>query len=296
VLDPALLRPGRFDRRVVVDRPESAARLAILEVHTRGKPIGGDVELKEIASNTPGFSGADLANLVNEAALSATRRGADAIEAVDFSGAYDKVLLGDEREGKLLPEEKMRVAVHESGHAIVAHFTPHAEPLHRVTILPRGMALGLTQQTPGEDRHLITQPELEAKLRVLMGGYAAESLLLGSLSSGSENDLLKATEMAFKMVAHYGMSDRVGPMFHEHHMEHPTMGQRIVGETELSDETVHTIEEEARKLLSAAVEDARTRIGEHRKTLDRLVSALLDRETIDHGALISLLQEPAAAE
>ena len=170
VLDPALLRPGRFDRRVTIDRPASNARLAILEVHTRGKPLGRDVNLPDLAANTPGFSGADLANLVNEAALSATRRGADAIEAVDFSAAFDKVVLGDPREARLSPDEKRRVATHESGHAIVAHFSPHAEPLRRVTILPRGMALGLTQQNLTEDRHLATQPEIEAKLAVLLGG------------------------------------------------------------------------------------------------------------------------------
>ena len=177
VLDSALLRPGRFDRRVIIDRPELAARLAILEVHTRDKPIGADADLKAVAANTPGFSGADLANLVNEAALGATRRGADAIEKQDFSEAYDKVVLGDPRETKLDLEEKRRVAVHESGHAVVAHFSPNAEPLHRVSIIPRGMALGVTQQTPAGDRHIMTQNELDSRLGVLMGGYASERVV-----------------------------------------------------------------------------------------------------------------------
>ena len=202
VLDSALLRPGRFDRRVVIDRPELAARRAILGVHVRGKPLAEDVDLAGVAANTPGFSGADLANLVNEAALGATRRGVDAIERQDFRAAYDKIVLGDPTEAKLDEKEKLRVAVHESGHAIVAHFTPHAEPLHRVSVLPRGMSLGVTQQTPAEDRHLLTQPEIEGRLGVLMGGYAGERSVLGDVSSGAEHDLKKATELAFKMVAH----------------------------------------------------------------------------------------------
>src|SRR5688572_11469993 len=246
VLDPALLRPGRFDRRVIIDRPELGARLAILQVHTRDKPLGSDVELKTIAANTPGFSGADLANLVNEAALGATRRGADAIEKKDFSEAYDKVVLGDPRETKLDAEEKRRVAVHESGHAVVTHFTPNAEPLHRVTIIPRGMALGVTQQTPAADRHIMTQSELASRLGVLMGGYAAERVVLGDISSGAESDLRQATEIAFRMVAHFGMSDRVGPVFHEHKTEHPFLGQMLATEGGTSDATIHVIEQETR--------------------------------------------------
>ncbi|HEY6459885.1 MAG TPA: ATP-dependent metallopeptidase FtsH/Yme1/Tma family protein, partial [Polyangiaceae bacterium] len=174
VLDPALLRPGRFDRRVIIDRPENDARLAILHVHTRHIPLAPDVSLPDLARATPGFSGADLANLCNEAALIAVRRGADAVAQGDFSGAMDKILLGDPRDALLDPAERTRVATHESGHAIVAHFTSDAEPLRRVSILPRGMALGATQQWAAQDRHILTAPELEAKLRVLMGGYAAE--------------------------------------------------------------------------------------------------------------------------
>jgi len=292
VLDPALLRPGRFDRRVVIERPASAARLAILEVHTRGKPLSLDVNLADIASNTPGFSGADLANLVNEAALSATRRGADAIEARDFAAAFDKVVLGDPREARLTPDEKRRVAIHESGHAIVAHFTPSAEPLRRVSILPRGMALGLTQQNLAEDRHLATQPELEAKLAVLLGGYSAEKMLFDNLSSGSENDLKQATELAYKMVAHYGMSDQVGPVYHEHHTEHPFLGQTLATESGISDATVHAIEVEARRILGLAAEQAKERIAQHRDALDRLVKVLLEHESVERGVLVELLGEP----
>jgi cell division protease FtsH len=292
VLDPALLRPGRFDRRVVIERPASAARLAILQVHTRGKPLSPDVNLADIASNTPGFSGADLANLVNEAALNATRRGADAIEAKDFGAAFDKVVLGDPREARLTPDEKRRVAIHESGHAIVAHFTPFAEPLRRVTILPRGMALGLTQQNLTEDRHLATQPELEAKLAVLLGGYAAEDLVYDNLSSGSENDLKQATEIAYKMVAHYGMSEQVGPVYHEHHTEHPFLGQTLATDSGISDATVHAIEVEARRILGVALDEAKRRITEHRDALDRLVNVLLQHESVERPALVELLGEP----
>jgi cell division protease FtsH len=289
VLDSALLRPGRFDRRVIVDRPELGARKAILAVHTRDKPLATNVDLDVIARNTPGFSGADLANLVNEAALSATRRGADAIEAIDFTAAYDKIVLGDPRETKLDPEEKRRVAVHESGHAVVAHFSPHAEPLHRVSIIPRGMALGVTQQTPSADKHIMTRAELESRLRVLMGGYAAERVVLGDMSSGAANDLQKATDIAFKMVAHFGMSDRVGPVYHEHKTEHPFLGQMLATEGGTSDATVHVIEEETRRMLAEAVDEAAALVDDKRSLLERLVDRLMEVETVERAELELIL-------
>ena len=281
VLDPALLRPGRFDRRVVVDRPECDARLAILRVHTRQKPLGPDVSLSDLARATPGFSGADLANLCNEAALIAVRRGADALAQRDFSAAMDKVLLGDPRETLLDPVERQRVATHEAGHAIVAHFTRGAEPLRRVSILPRGMSLGATQQWAVADRHIVTEPELSAKLSVLMGGYAAESIVYGAPSTGSEQDLRQATEFAFRMVSHYGMSERVGPVFHEQRVEHPFLGQRLATEVGLSDETAHEIEQEARRILSEAVDSAKRMVNEKRAALERLIAGLLEHETIE---------------
>ncbi len=289
VLDPALLRPGRFDRRVLVDRPELDARRAILDVHTRDKPLGADVDLDQLARDTPGFSGADLANLVNEAALAATRNDGEVITQRDFDSAYEKIVLGDPREGKLHPDEKRRVAVHESGHAITAHFGLNSEPLRRVSILPRGMALGITQQTPGEDRHIQTQPELESRLTVLLGGYAAERIVLGNVSSGSANDLKQATEIAFKMVAHFGMSDKVGPVFHEHKVEHPFLGQRLATEGGTSDVTVRQIEDEVRTLIVNAQKDAERRVVEHRLELDSLVDALLEKETLEPEALKGLL-------
>lgn len=289
VLDQALLRPGRFDRRVTVDRPELKARKAILKVHTRDKPLASDVDLGALASDTPGFSGADLSNLANEAALHATRRDADEITEADFRAAYDKIVLGDVRDSKLDPEEKRRVALHEAGHAIVAHFSAYAEPLRRVTIIPRGMALGVTQQSPAAERHMMTRPELEARLRVLMGGYAAEKNQLGDTSSGAENDLKRASEIAFSMVAHWGMSDAIGPVYYEHRTEHPFLGQRMATDGGTSDATVHAIEKESRALLIRAAQEAEKIIVEHLNTLCALRDYLLDKESIEAAELRNLL-------
>ncbi len=291
VLDPALLRPGRFDRRVIVDRPERAARTAILKVHTRGKPLAPDVDLDALAARTPGFSGADLANLVNEAAIGATRRDADAITTEDFASAFDKIVLGDPRETKLDAEEKRRVAVHESGHAILARFTPLADPLERVSVIPRGMALGATHQTPAADKHLMTRAEIEARLRVLMGGRASEALVLGDTSSGAEHDLREASKLGFSMVAHYGMSELVGPVFHELQTEHPFLGQRLATDGGTSDATIHTIEQEVRSLLAEAGAVAEATLIKHRAALDRLIAKLLEQETIDGAELMTLLDE-----
>jgi cell division protease FtsH len=289
VLDPALLRPGRFDRRVVVDRPELDARRAILAVHVKNKPIAADVDLDALARNTPGFSGADLANLTNEAALSATRRGVDSIEARDFRAAYDKIVLGDLRESKLDIKEKHRVAIHEAGHAIVTHASAHAEPLHRISIIPRGMALGVTQQTPAADRHIMTQPELEARLQVLMGGYAAERVVLGDVSTGAENDLKEATKLATKMVANYGMSKKLGAVYYDHDAEHPFLGHSVATDSGTSDATTFAIEAEARETLTAALAGATATIQQLRPQLDALVTALLERESLEQKDLVPIL-------
>jgi cell division protease FtsH len=292
VLDSALLRPGRFDRRVLVDRPEIAARKAILGVHMRGKPLAPDVNLDTIAENTAGFSGADLANLVNEGALAATRAGRDSIEATDFAGAFDKIVLGDPRETRLDSIEKKRVAVHESGHAVVARFSERAEPPQRISIIPRGMSLGVTHQRPGLDRHLMDEGELAARLRVLMGGYAAERLVIGSVSTGAENDLKEATRMASRMVANYGMSERLGPVFYDHDSEHPFLGQRIATDGGTSAATAAAIEEEARVLLSRALEEAARLLEEHRHDLDRLSETLLEKESLERAEVDALLGAP----
>ncbi len=288
VLDAALLRPGRFDRRVVVDLPEAGARRAILGVHTKDKPLDTDVDLDQVAQSTVGFSGADLANLANEAALAASRRKGTRITRDDFATAYDKIVLGDPREGKLREVEKQRVAVHESGHALLAWSQPEAEPLRRVSILPRGMALGATQQVAPEDRHLHTRAELTARLYVLLGGYAAERAVLGDISTGAEHDLKEAMRLATNMVAHFGMSDALGPVHFDVNESHPFLGARIA-EGGTSDATIHSIETEARKLLARALEGASAALEVHRARLDSLVKALLERETLEQEALAEVL-------
>jgi len=295
VLDPALLRPGRFDRRVLVDLPEAGARRAILGVHTKDKPLADDVDLGKLAEQTVGFSGADLANLANEAALRATRQRAEHITRADFLAAYDKIVLGDPREGKLREVEKQRVAVHEAGHALVAWVTPEAAPIRRVSILPRGLALGATHQTPTEDQHLHTRAELVARLLVLLGGYASERAVLGEVSTGAEHDLREAMRIATRMVAHYGMSDTLGPVYFEHDEEHAFLGQRIARDSAASEATVHTIETEARKLLAEALERAGATLATHRDRLDRLVTGLLERETLEREDLLELLGPPTEA-
>ncbi len=293
VLDPALLRPGRFDRRVLVDRPELAARKAILTVHSKGMPLAPDVNLQHVAENTVGFSGADLANLVNEAALSATRQGRDNIIAENFSEAFDKIVLGDPRDTKLDAKEKNRVAIHESGHALVARFSSETDPPNRVSIIPRGMALGVTQQSPSIDRHIMAQGELEARLRVLMAGYAAERLVLGSISTGAENDLKEATRLATHMVAHYGMSPRLGPVYYDHDAEHAFLGQRIATESGTSPTTISVIEEEARQILGRALSEATNVITEQRGQFDLLVASLLEHESLEREDLAKIFEPPS---
>jgi cell division protease FtsH len=289
VLDPALLRPGRFDRHVVVDRPELGARRSILDVHVKNKPLAADVDLEAVARNTPAFSGADLANLVNEAALHATRRGAEALAQSDFNAAFDKIVLGDPRETKLLEEERARVAAHEAGHAVVARFSADTEPLERISIIPRGMALGATQQAAGEDRHLLTEPQLRSRLRVAMGGFAAERLLLGTVSSGAENDLKQATKLALNMVAHYGMSRALGPVYYEHETDHPFLGHKLAVEGGISDATVHAIDLEVREVLSHELGSATQLLVEHRQQLDALKVALLQHETLERADIQAIL-------
>jgi cell division protease FtsH len=288
VLDAALLRPGRFDRRVLVDLPEVRARREILAVHTKDKPLAPGVDLEALAELTVGFSGADLANLANEAALDAARRHADQITKEDFTAAYDKVVLGNPREGILRDIEKRRVAVHESGHALVAWMTPNAEPIRRVSILPRGMSLGATYQVPIEERHLHTRAELVARLLVLLGGYASEVTVLDDVSTGAEHDLREATRIARRMVASYGMSAELGPVSYDADGDTRFLPRRLTdGET--SDATRHAIEAETRRLLGEICEQAAALITAHRAELDRLVETLLARETVERADLEAVL-------
>ena len=281
VLDPALLRPGRFDRQVIIPLPNQRERRAILAVHTRGKQLGDDVDLDVIARGTPGFSGADLANLVNEAAIFAVRAGRDVIMAVDFSDARDRILLGlREASNALLPDEQRAVAVHEAGHALVAALSEHADPVAKVTILPAGQALGVTEQLPVDERHLYPEGYLKDSLAVRMGGRAAEQLVFGEGSTGASNDLAGATDLATRMVREFGMSAVLGPVGFSSGSP-MYLGTEEVRSRPYAEATQRVIDEEVAKLLRAADARAAELLSSHRDALDRLVELLLERETVD---------------
>jgi cell division protease FtsH len=281
ILDPALLRPGRFDRSIVVPLPDLEERKPILQVHCKDKRIAADVDLEVLARGTPGMSGAELSNLVNEAALHAVRRGSEWIHMEDFEAARDRVLMGQRRESMVLSDqEKERVAYHEGGHAVLAYLLPHADPVHKVTILPTGMALGVTQQLPMEERHIYPREYIEDSLAVRMGGRVAELIVYGGLSTGANNDLVGNTELARKMVREWGMSDRVGPM------AWGSQGQVFLGEDLLhtrdySDETSRVIDEEVERILREAEDRALEVLKEHRPGLEAVAAALLEKETVD---------------
>ena len=294
ILDPALLRPGRFDRQVVVPLPEAEERLAILQVHTKDKRIDGDVDLLTVAKGTPGMSGADLANLVNEAALFAVRRGADTVHMVDFESARDRVIMGQRRESMALSDqEKEAVAYHEGGHAVCAAVLPNADPLHKVTILPTGMALGVTQQLP-EERHLYRQDYIEDSLVVRLGGRIAEELVYGMVSTGANNDLMGATELTRKMVREWGMSERIGPMAWGSGGQ-VFLGEDLMTRSEYSDETARVIDEEVERILREQEERCRQTLRTHRAGLDAVAAALLERETLD-GAEVRRLIDAAQGQ
>jgi cell division protease FtsH len=281
VLDPALLRPGRFDRRVVVNRPDVRGREEILRVHTRKIPLADDVNLQVLARGTPGFSGADLANMVNEAALAAARQNRKAVLMYDFEVAKDKVLMGVERKSLLLSdEEKKNTAYHEAGHALVAAMLPHSDPVHKVTIIPRGMALGLTMQLPTDDRHNYYKNYLDTQIAILMGGRIAEELFLGQMSTGAGNDIERATELARKMVCEWGMSD-LGPLTFGKKEEQIFLGREIAQHRDYSEATAIQIDEEVKKMVSAGYATAKGILSENRETLIRIAKALIEREVLD---------------
>ncbi len=283
ILDPALLRPGRFDRQIVVPLPDLEERLPILQVHCKDKRIAPDVDLHVVARGTPGMSGADLANLVNEAALHAVRRGADAVHMIDFEAARDRVLMGQRRESTVLSEkEKEATAFHEGGHAVLAYVLPDADPVHKVTILPTGMALGVTQQLPIEERHTLPREYIEDTLCVMMGGRCAEQMVLGSLSTGASNDLQRATELARKMVREWGMSERIGPMAWGSEGA-VFLGEDLMHTRDYSDVTSRVIDEEVERILREQETRAIRLLNEHRNGLSSVARALLDKETIDGG-------------
>ena len=292
VLDPALLRPGRFDRQVVVPLPNQQEREAILAVHSRGKTLGPDVELRVVARGTPGFSGADLANLVNEAAIFAVRTGREVIEAEDFAEARDRVLLG-RRDGStaLLPQEKHAVAVHESGHALVAALSEHGDPVAKVTILPAGQALGVTQQLPIDERHLYSEGYLKDSLAIRMGGRAAELIVFGETSTGAANDLSGATDLATRMVREFGMSPALGPVGFA--AGSPLyLGSEQVTSRPYAEATQRVIDEEVATLLREAEQRATITLTNHRPALHQLTELLLERETIDGTIIDDILGIP----
>jgi cell division protease FtsH len=294
VLDPALLRPGRFDRRIVVNPPDVKGREGILKVHTTEIPLASDVDMAVIARSTPGFSGADIANLVNEAALRAARVNKMKVDMADFEFAKDKVMMGSERRSLVMSEEEKRLtAYHEAGHALVAVLVPEADPLHKVTIIPRGMALGLTQQLPLEDRYTYPRSYLEANLMVLMGGRLAEEFVFGPerMTTGAGNDLERATELARKMVCEWGMSKMMGPLTFGKREESIFLGKEFARHQDYSEATAVQIDEEIRRFIDAAYEGANQLIEANGETLQAIAAALLEHEVLDGEEIYDLLDK-----
>lgn len=295
ILDPALLRPGRFDRQIIVPLPEFEERLAILKVHSRDKRMGTDVDLDTMAKATPGMSGADLANLVNEAALFAVRRGSAHIERIDFENARDRVVMGARRESMVLSaEEKRATAIHEGGHAVLATVLPHSDPLHKVTILPRGMALGVTWTLP-EERHTYSREFFEDLICKAMGGRVAEKIVFGHLNSGAANDLEQATSIARRMVREWGMSDKVGPMAWNGQQQVFLGEDLMTSGREYSDSTAKLLDDEISRILHEQEQRAHDLLTKHRKGLELVAEKLLEEETIDGAAVGRLVQEGLTA-
>jgi len=291
VLDPALLRPGRFDRQIVVDRPDRRGREEIIRIHVRKVPLTSDVELGLLARGTPGFSGAELANLVNEAALYAARRNREAVTQEDLERAKDKVLMGTERRSLVISEEERRItAYHEAGHALVAHVLPAADPVHKVTIIPRGRALGMTQQLPADDRHTESKPHLLATICVLMGGRVAEETMLHRLTTGAGEDLERTTELARRMVTEWGMSESVGPLAYGRQKEQIFLGREIARHRDCSEATAGEIDREVKKIVMGCYDTARRTLDERAQALTRIAVALLEHETLDAAQIAALVQ------
>ncbi|MDF1563429.1 MAG: ATP-dependent zinc metalloprotease FtsH [Deltaproteobacteria bacterium] len=289
VLDPALLRPGRFDRRIIVPRPDVRGRLGILKVHTQRVPIADDVDLDVIARGTPGFSGADLENLVNESALLAARRGVEQVDMTAFEAAKDKVLMGSERRSMVLSEEEKRTtAIHEAGHTLVAKLTG-ADPVHKVTIIPRGRALGVTMTLPEEDRHNYTKEYLLDMIAMLMGGRIAEELVVDEISSGAANDIERATEMAHHMVCEWGMSEKLGPLAFGKGEGEIFLGREMTQRATYSEDTARAIDDEVSRIVKEQYARARKMIEENREALDRISTALVEFETLDGGEVDELI-------
>jgi cell division protease FtsH len=292
VLDPALLRPGRFDRQVVVNRPDLRGRSEILKVHTKKVPIATNVELEKIARGTPGFSGADLENLVNEAALWAARQNKKEVEVIDFEMAKDKVLMGAERKSMILSdEEKRTTAYHEAGHALMAKLLPGTDPVHKVTIIPRGRALGVTMQLPTDDRHNYSKEFLYNNLAILMGGRVAEELVLKHVTTGAGNDIARATDLARKMVCEWGMSEKLGPLTFGRKEEEIFLGRELTTKRDFSDQVALEIDLEIKRLVTENYERAKRLLTEHMRSLKALAEALLEKEVLDAPEIDQILMQ-----
>ena len=292
VLDPALLRPGRFDRQIVVPIPDVKGREAILGVHTKKTILSNLIDLSVIARGTPGFSGADLANLVNEAALIAAKKSKKEIEISDLEEAKDKVLMGVERRSMIIPfQERRNAAYHEAGHALVARLTPGTDPIHKVTIIPRGRALGITQQLPIDERHTYSRQFLTDNITILLGGRAAEELVLGHQTTGAGNDIERATEIAHKMVCEWGMSEKLGPLNYGRKDEPIFLGKEMNRQREFSEDTAQEIDTELRRIVNSCFDKAKTILAENIETLHTIASALLEREVLDGQEIDALIEE-----
>jgi cell division protease FtsH len=291
VLDPALLRPGRFDRRITVDSPDAKGREAILKVHLRGKPLDKDVNVENLARRTPGFSGADLANLVNEAALLAARREKTKVAMTDFDASVDRVIAGPERKSRLISDkEKEMVAYHEIGHAIVSHVLPQADPVHKVSILPRGMALGYTMQLPLQDKYLTTKSELQEDIAGLLGGRAAEKLVFGEVTTGANSDLDRATAIARSMVCEFGMSDTLGPVTLGRRHANPFLGRDLGEDRNYSEDVAKQIDIEVKKIIDESYQRAEQVLIENREKMTDIVAVLLERETLEADDFAALMR------
>jgi cell division protease FtsH len=291
ILDPALLRPGRFDRQIVVDRPDRLGRKKILEVHTRGKPLGREIDIDALAGQTPGFTGADLSNLVNEAALLAARNGKREITQIELEEGIMRVIAGPEKKTRVMSDKERRItAYHEMGHALVGHFLPNADPIHKISVISRGQALGYTISLPGEDKFLTTRAELNDNMAMTLGGRAAEEIIFSEVTTGASNDLEKVTQTAKQMVMRFGMSEKLGPRVFGHDHGQPFLGREFSAEPDYSDEIAREIDDEIRRMVEAAHVQAREILTTQRDNLEKLSEILIKRETIEKEQFEALLE------
>lgn len=297
ILDPALLRPGRFDRRVILDEPSLSDRIEVLKIHATDKPIAADVDFRVVAERTSGFSGADLANLVNEAAILAARRGHTHVIQTDILESIEKVMLGPERRSHVLsPREKEITAHHEAGHAVVAAFTPHSDPVHKISIISRGRAGGYTLKLPSQDKYLKTKSEFEAELAVLLGGYTAERTIFNELTTGAANDLKVASDLARRMVTQFGMSDKLGPLSYGDNAQEVFIGREMIHERNYSEHVAQQIDVEVRELIEAAMTRAKEVITKNMESLKKVAAHLIDKETIEQAEFYALIGQPAPVQ